>query len=84
MAKPNGKRQLQGIQNIFAVNSAHKRDIIAYATNNLYSAVNVLVTRKGIMQGGTSFALDEAHLNDSEVNTTIEPTLSTPLMFEIS
>ncbi|MCI8734232.1 MAG: excinuclease ABC subunit UvrC [Clostridia bacterium] len=44
-------------------------DIIAYATNNLYSAVNVLVTRKGIMQGGSSFALDEAHLTDGEALT---------------
>lgn len=44
-------------------------DIIAYATNNLYSAVNVLVTRKGIMQGGTSFALDEAHISDGEALT---------------
>ncbi len=44
-------------------------DIIAYATNNLYSAVNVLVTRKGIMQGGSSFALDEAHLSDGEALT---------------
>lgn len=44
-------------------------DIIAYATNNLYSAVNVLVTRKGIMQGGSSFALDEAHMSDGEALT---------------
>ncbi len=44
-------------------------DIIAYSTNNLYSAVNVLVTRKGIMQGGNSFALDEAYINDSEALT---------------
>ena len=44
-------------------------DIIAYSTNNLYSAVNVLVTRKGIMQGGNSFALDEAHMSDSEALT---------------
>lgn len=44
-------------------------DIIAYSTNNLYSAVNVLVTRKGIMQGGNSFALDEAYLNDGEALT---------------
>lgn len=44
-------------------------DIIAYTTNSLYSAVNVLVTRKGIMQGGNSFALDEAHLTDGEALT---------------
>ena len=44
-------------------------DIIAYATNNLYSAVNMLVTRKGSMQGGSSFALDEAHMSDGEALT---------------
>lgn len=44
-------------------------DIIAYSTNNLYSAVNILVTRKGIMQGGNSFALDEAYLSDGEALT---------------
>ncbi|MDE7329898.1 MAG: excinuclease ABC subunit UvrC, partial [Clostridia bacterium] len=44
-------------------------DIIAFATNNLYSAVNILVTRKGIMQGGSSFALDEAHMSDGEALT---------------
>ena len=44
-------------------------DIIAYATNNMYSAVNILVTRKGIMQGGSNFALDEAHMSDAEAVT---------------
>ncbi|MDE7453682.1 MAG: excinuclease ABC subunit UvrC [Clostridia bacterium] len=44
-------------------------DIIAYSTNNMYSAVNVLVTRKGVMQGGSSYALDEAHMSDGEALT---------------
>ena len=44
-------------------------DIIAYASNGLYSAVNILVSRKGIMQGGNSFALDEAHMSDGEALT---------------
>ncbi len=44
-------------------------DIIAYASNGLYSAANILVTRKGIMQGGNSFALDEAHMSDGEALT---------------
>ena len=44
-------------------------DIIAYASNGLYSAVNILVTRKGIMQGGSNFALDEAHMSDGEALT---------------
>jgi len=54
---------------ITSLNRYIDADIIAYATNNLYSAVNVLVTRKGIMQGGTSFALDEAHFSDGEALT---------------
>ena len=54
---------------ITSLNKAIDADIIAYATNNLYSAVNVLVTRKGIMQGGSSFALDEAHMSDAEALT---------------
>lgn len=51
---------------ITSLNRYVDADIIAYATNNLYSAVNVLVTRKGIMQGGASYALDEAHMSDAE------------------
>ncbi len=54
---------------ITALNRCIDADIIAYTTNNLYSAVNILVTRKGIMQGGASYALDEAHLTDSEALT---------------
>ncbi|MCD8309399.1 MAG: excinuclease ABC subunit UvrC [Clostridia bacterium] len=44
-------------------------DVIAYTTNGLYSAVNVLITRKGIMQGGTSYALEDAHSDDGEALT---------------
>lgn len=44
-------------------------DVVAYATNGLYSAVNVLIVRNGVMQGGTSFALDDAHLSDGEALT---------------
>ncbi len=44
-------------------------DIFAYATNGIYSAVNVLFTRGGIMQGGASFALEEGILDDGEAMT---------------
>lgn len=54
---------------ITSLNRFLDADIIAYATNGLYSAVNVLVTRRGIMQGGANYALDEAHLNDGEALT---------------
>lgn len=54
---------------ITSINKPIDADIIAYATNGLYSAVNLLVTRKGIMQGGASFDLDEAHSSDSDALT---------------
>ena len=54
---------------ITALSNFIDADIIAYASNGLYSAVNILVTRKGIMQGGNSFALDEAHMSDGEALT---------------
>lgn len=54
---------------ITSLNRMIDADIIAYATNGLYSAVNILITRKGIMQGGANYALDEAHFNDSEALT---------------
>lgn len=54
---------------ITSINKNIDADIIAYATNGLYSAINVLITRKGIMQGASSFALDEAHMTDSEALT---------------
>lgn len=62
LSKLEGKR-------ITSINKAIDADIISYATNGLYSAVNVLITRKGIMQGGSSFALDEAHTTDAEALT---------------
>ena len=54
---------------ITSINKAIDADVISYATNGLYSAVNVLITRKGIMQGGSSYALDEAHVTDAEALT---------------
>lgn len=54
---------------ITSINKSIDADIIAYATNNLYSAVSLLITRKGIMQGASSFALDEAHMSDAEALT---------------
>ncbi|MGN1060327.1 MAG: excinuclease ABC subunit UvrC [Candidatus Coproplasma sp.] len=54
---------------ITSINKPIDADVIAYETNGLYSAVNLLITRKGIMQGGTSFALDDAHLTCGEALT---------------
>lgn len=54
---------------ITSINKPIDADVVAYAGNGLYSAVNLLITRKGIMQGGTSFALDDAHEDDAEALT---------------
>ena len=57
------------LKRITAINRALNADIIALKTNQLYSAVNVLVTRSGIMQGGNSFALEDASLSESDALT---------------
>lgn len=54
---------------ITSINKPIDADVVAYRSNGLYSAVNLLVTRKGIMQGGTSFALDEAHGSEADALT---------------
>ena len=54
---------------ITSINKPIDADIIAYVTNGLYSAVSLLVTRKGIMQGAGTYALDEAHMTDAEALT---------------
>ncbi|MGN0817886.1 MAG: excinuclease ABC subunit UvrC, partial [Candidatus Coproplasma sp.] len=56
---------------ITAINRSVDADIISYVTNGIYSAVSVLITRKGIMQGAGSYALDEAHLSDAEALTSL-------------
>lgn len=54
---------------ITSINRAIDADVISYCTNNVYSAINVLITRKGIMQGGKSYSLDEASLSKEEALT---------------
>jgi excinuclease ABC subunit C len=54
---------------ITSINKNIDADIIALATNNLYSAASVLITRGGIMQGASYYALEEAHLSYEEALT---------------
>ena len=57
------------LKRITSLNRAINADIIALKTNFLYSAVNVLVTRSGIMQGGSNFALEDASFTESDALT---------------
>ena len=57
------------LKRITAINRAINADVIALKTNYLYSAVNVLITRSGIMQGSSSFALEDASLSETDALT---------------
>lgn len=48
------------LKRITALRRDINADVIAYVSNNLYSAVNVLITRRGIMQGASTFAVENA------------------------
>ena len=57
------------LKRITSLNRALNADIIALKTNYLYSAVNVLVTRSGIMQGGANFAVEDASFSEADALT---------------
>lgn len=48
------------LRRITSLNMCINADIIAAESNGIYSAVNILITRKGIMQGGSNYAQEEA------------------------
>lgn len=57
------------LKRITSLNRALNADVIALKTNFLYSAVNVLVTRSGIMQGGSNFALEDGSFSEADALT---------------
>lgn len=57
------------LKRITALNRSLNADIIALKTNYLYSAVNVLVTRSGIMQGSSNFALEDGSFTEADALT---------------
>lgn len=57
------------LKRLTAINRFINADVVAYASNGLYSAVNVLITRKGMMQGGSNFALEDASPEDRDALT---------------
>ena len=57
------------LKRLTSINRCINADVIALKTNHLYSAVNVLVVRSGIMQGGSSYALEDASLSETDALT---------------
>lgn len=57
------------LKRITSLNRSLNADVIALKTNFIYSAANVLVTRSGIMQGGSNFALEDGSFAESDALT---------------
>ncbi|MBQ8295677.1 MAG: excinuclease ABC subunit UvrC [Clostridia bacterium] len=57
------------LKRITSLNRALNADIISLKTNYIYSAVNVLVTRSGIMQGSSNFALEDSSFTEADALT---------------
>lgn len=57
------------VKRITSLNRAINADIVALKTNFIYSSVNVLVTRSGIMQGSSNFALEDSSFTESDALT---------------
>ena len=56
------------LKRITALRRDINADVIAYVSNKMYSAVNVLITRRGIMQGARTYAVENAS-DDGEALT---------------
>ncbi len=54
------------LKRITSLNKFINADVISYASNGIYSAVNVLFVRNGRMFGGKNFAFESAALSDGE------------------
>ncbi len=54
------------LKRITSLNRFINADVLAFASNGIYSAVNVLFVRNGRMLGGKNFAFESAVLSDGE------------------
>lgn len=54
------------LKRITNLNKFINADILAYETNGLYSAINMLVVRKGKMMGGKNFSFESASFSGAE------------------
>ena len=61
-----GMREKGKEKRLVAINRFLDADIVSFVTNNVYSAVNLLVIRKGVMLGGKSFSMEEASFDRAE------------------
>ena len=48
------------LKRITAINRDMNADVVAYVSNNIYAAINILIIRRGIMQGAITFPVENA------------------------
>ncbi len=54
------------LKRITSLNKFINADVLSYASNGIYSAVNILFVRNGRMLGGKNFAFESAYFSDGE------------------
>ncbi len=54
------------LRRVTALNKFINADVIAYKSNGIYSAVNILFVRSGRMSGGKNFSFESASLSSAE------------------
>ncbi len=54
------------LKRVTALNKFINADVIAYAANGIYSVINLLFVRNGMMSGGKNFSFESAALDSSD------------------
>lgn len=57
------------LKRITSLNRDMNADVVAYVSNNMYAAVNILIIRRGIMQGASTFPAENASSDGEAVST---------------
>ena len=57
------------LKRITSINRDVNADVVAYVSNNLYAAINILIIRRGIMQGASTFPAENASADAEAVSS---------------
>ncbi len=56
------------LKRITSLNRDLNADVVAYVSNNMYAAINILIIRRGIMQGASTFPAESASSDGEAVS----------------
>ena len=57
------------LKRITSLNRDMNADVVAYVSNNIYAAINILIIRRGIMQGASTYPVENASADGEAVST---------------